>query len=58
MPLQLPLVSQKLDDLVSNICGVHDAIESGKLLETWGSRSLVWRMFLGVLPTDQSKPPD
>jgi len=27
----------------------------GHLLQGWGSRSLAWRIFLGLLPVDQEK---
>lgn len=30
----------------------------GELLSHWGSRSLAWRIFLGLLPTDASKDGD
>ena len=47
-----------MSDLDTSLKNVHDSISQGKLLETWGTRSLAWRIFLGVLSDGSGLSPD
>ena len=54
-----------MNNVIRQVSNLPDSFEvakevalEGELLSHWGSRSLAWRIFLGLLPTDPNKDGD
>ena len=51
--LKIPIVSRQINSMPDSIDVAREFSEQGHLHSGWGSRSLAWRIFLGLLPVDQ-----
>ena len=50
MSLKMPIVSRQVNSIPDSIDVAREFSQQGHLLTGWGSRSLAWRIFLGILP--------
>ena len=48
--LKIPIISRQINSIPDSIDVAKEFSQQGHLLSGWGSRSLAWRIFLGLLP--------
>ena len=51
--LKVPKLNRQVNDIPDSLDAAKEFSLQGHLLTGWGSRSLAWRIFLGLLPVDQ-----
>ena len=56
--LELTVLQSSLENLKESIKKAHDLCNEGTLLQQWGSRSLPWRIFLGLLSSGTESESD
>ena len=54
MGLKIPQLIRQVNQIPGSLDVAQEISLEGHLLSGWGSRSLAWRIFLGLLPCDSS----
>lgn len=56
--LKVPQLTRQVNQISDSLDVAREISLEGHLLSGWGSRSLAWRIFLGLLPVDSQTPTD
>lgn len=51
LSLKMNQIKRQLSDVESSVELARELAKEGALLDRWGSRSLAWQIFLGLLPS-------